>query len=200
MKRLISASLALVLLLLALPIIGVLALLTFILDGVRPFYISPRVGKGNRNFLLIKLATLQPDVPPNHIADHTKDRPLRIGSWLRDRGWDELPELLHVIQGNMTFIGPRSLHKNTIKQIKRERPQALKQIETWEEARSGTLPGLTGWQQVHTDGVTFNAISYDMEYLANPSFIKKLQIIGFSIIILLTGKRRFFSIEKRPLL
>ncbi len=141
-KRVLDLVFAIVILLLVLPIMLLTALLIWLDDGLPIFFIQARVGRKNTTFYLYKFRSMQqgtPNVPTEDLGTLSINPITRVGSFIRRTGLDELPQLLNIIQGEMSFVGPR--------------PALAIQYELLELRKiSGAdqcLPGLTGLAQVH---------------------------------------------------
>ncbi|RYG87870.1 MAG: sugar transferase [Alphaproteobacteria bacterium] len=108
-KRVFDFSLALAGLALTLPVLLGAMLAIWLQDGHNPIYWASRVGQGNRNFRMLKLRTMVPgtDRLGGRLAPDGDPRVTRVGAWLRARKIDELPQLLNVIRGEMSVVGPR---------------------------------------------------------------------------------------------
>jgi len=125
-----------------------------------------------------------------------KDRITSFGLFLRDHGLDELPQIFNIILGQINFIGPRSLHMNTYQHLEDDVTIDRAVLAKWQNKRQIVLTGLTGWQQIHQPSFTYDAwagISYDLDYLENPSLARKIKIVVDSILIILIGKRSYFK-------
>jgi len=135
------------------------------------FYWSDRVGENNKIFKMPKFRSMQVGTPA--VATHLLSDPATyltpIGSFLRKSSLDELPQLLSILKGDMSFVGPR--------------PALFNQHDLIElRTRSGVhklLPGLTGWAQVNgRDELPIpKKVALDIEYLKNKSFIFDAKII-----------------------
>jgi len=105
------------------------------------FHISDRVGKGNRIFKMVKFRTMQKEAP--HIATHLMTDPevylTPIGGFLRKSSLDELPQLLNVLRGDMSLVGPRPALFNQEDLIALRTEKGVHQL----------VPGITGWAQVN---------------------------------------------------
>lgn len=143
MKRTFDLVLALLLGLLALPVV-LAGMLAIWLDTGRPlFFTQQRAGRHGRPFRIYKLRSL-------HTGDHDPVHPglhvTRVGSWLRRYAIDEIPQLWNVLRGEMSIVGPR--------------PILLPEARAYDERQRQRLdvrPGLTGWAQIHGR----NALSWD---------------------------------------
>ena len=172
-KRVIDFSVALIALLLILPILLVVAIVLYFANkeaGV--FFIQERPGKNGKLFKILKFKTMTEarDADGNLLPDEA--RLTRMGRFVRSTSIDELPQLLNVLKGDMSLIGPRPLL-----------PQYLP-LYTLEQARRHEVrPGITGWAQVHGR----NAISWsekfrlDVWYVDHLSLRTDMRVIGMTI-------------------
>lgn len=146
------------------------ALLVVKLSGGRAFIYHPRVGKGGTPFNIIKLRTMLLD--DKGIPElQAKNRVTRVGWFLRKSRIDELPQLLNILKGELSFIGPRPELPHIADVYEREIP--------YYGARHLVVPGLSGWAQIyHLDAPRGGAdiertrmkLSYDLYYLKYRSF------------------------------
>ena len=176
LKRSIDIAAAIVILALLSPILLVIALLVRKEDGGPVFFKQYRVGRGGRDFLCWKFRTMAVDAE-DQLARWAKENPLlysryresnfklamdprvtRVGRWLRRTSFDELPQLINVLLGEMSLVGPRPL-------IRRELPDYGAAISLYERVR----PGITGlWQISGRSHTTFaERVSYDEWYIKN---------------------------------
>lgn len=181
------------------PVLLSIFTLILIFDGPPLLFIHKRVGKNGKEFVTYKFKTYRPIQAKNDYirVDHKRAEKevSPLGRMLRDHGWDELPQLVNILLGQMAFIGPRPLVDFTYEDMKTRYPNKVKEIEFWKKKRLEFLPGLSGWHQIHINDPYI--IRYEMEYFKNPSMDKKIKIILDSITILLLGKSRYFK-EKIP--
>lgn len=171
-KRLIDFVLSLGAFIVLLPVFLVVTLLLAIANDGKPFFLQPRPGKHGRIFRVIKYKTMNDkrDAQGDLLPD--ADRLTPIGSFVRKTSLDEIPQLLNVIKGEMSLIGPR--------------PLLVEYLPLYNEVqrrRHEVRPGITGWAQVNGR----NAISweekfrYDVWYVDNVSFLLDLKIIFMTI-------------------
>lgn len=129
-----------------------------------------RIGKNNTEFLLYKFRTMKLDAP--NVATHLLKNPEQyitlIGKFLRKSSLDELPQLLNILKGDMTFIGPRPALYNQYDLIEM-RTKAM--VHT-------LLPGITGWAQVNGRDTLNNRdkVQHDVYYLMNKSLLLDIKI------------------------
>ena len=158
-------------------------------------YKQTRAGRHGRPFMLYKFRRMYNEKAKNPDADSSNptwsppagdSRETMVGKFLRASHLDELPQLLNVLKGDMSFVGPRPERPELIQNLKTEVP--------YYEMRSLIKPGLTGWAQIHhskdanLDDVR-EKLSYDLYYLKNRSFIVDLAIIIKTIKVLFVSPK-----------
>lgn len=188
LKRGLDLSVSAGLTLLAAPLIGLSALLIRLESRGPVFYHQERLGKGGRSFNLTKLRTMRADAEATGApiwAKQNDDRVTRVGRLLRKTRMDELPQILAVLRGDMSFVGPRPERPFFVAQIKEKVP--------FYELREVARPGITGWAQVrYPYGASIedarNKLEYDLYYLKNRSFFLDLTILFHTVRHVLTGR------------
>lgn len=166
-KRLFDIVFALLLLLLTLPITFFFTVLLLIVNGGKPFFIQSRPGKNERVFKLIKFKTMTDKKDENGNLLSDEQRMTLIGTFVRKTSLDEIPQMINVLKGDMSLIGPRPLLV-----------QYLQLYNDEQKKRHLVRPGITGWAQVNGR----NAISWqkkfelDVWYVENQSFLLDIQI------------------------
>ena len=161
-----------------------------LLDSGRPiFYRQIRLGRGGREFWIMKFRTMQKDAEKAGPQWSPKDDPrtTRIGRFLRKTRLDELPNIWCVIRGDMSMVGPRPERPAFVDMLERAVPLY--------RARLAVSPGLTGWAQVshtYTDSVddAIVKLEYDLYYVKHRSLV-------FDIGILARTVRTMFSLRGR---
>ncbi len=188
-KRTADLVLALPLLVLMLPVMGVLALAIWLEDRGPVVYVQQRTGWCGRPFKLYKLRTMRhtKNGAPTPWTTKADARVTSVGAWLRRTRLDELPQLINVIRGEMSLIGPRPEQPHFDEQLAADIPHYLK--------RYWMLPGLSGWAQVC--GPAYPAtleeselkLSYDLYYIRNWSLQLDLLIFAktFKTLLKLRG-------------
>jgi len=183
-KRVMDIVLSLVGIVLAVPIIVVFAILIVIETPGSPFYVQERVGKAGRRFHIIKLRSMKQDAEKNGAkwAAVNDCRVTRVGAIIRKTRIDELPQLLSVLKGDMSMIGPRPERPIFVEQFNRE-------IQGFEH-RLLVKPGLTGLAQVcgGYDISPEEKLKYDLEYIQTLSFKLELKILLKTIKVVVTGE------------
>ena len=171
-KRILDFLLSLAALLILSPVLLILTILGACFMGGNPFFTQRRPGKGEKIFRLIKFRTMsnRRDENGNLLPDEVRLN--KYGRFLRSTSLDELPELINILLGQMSIVGPRPL---LVKYLPRYNAQQRRRHEV--------RPGLTGWAQVNGR----NAISweekfqYDIEYVENISFSMDIKVIFTTI-------------------
>lgn len=182
MKRLFDLAVATILLLvLALPMLLV-ALAVRLTSKGPALYWSDRVGKDNVIFQMPKFRTMRVDTPA--VATHLLNDPKRwltpIGAFLRRTSLDELPQLLSILKGDMSFVGPRPALFNQDDLITLRTEKGVHQL----------VPGLTGWAQINgRDDLPIPVkVDFDHWYLQHASFWLDIKIIIFTFIKVLRSE------------
>lgn len=163
---------ALIGLILLLPLFCTITIGLFFANNGQPFFFQARPGKNGKIFKIIKFKTMNDkrDTAGNLLPDG--DRLTAIGAFVRKTSMDELPQLLNVLKGDMSLIGPRPLL-----------PHYLHLYSDFQNRRHEVKPGITGWAQVNGR----NAISweqkfeYDVWYVTNYSFVLDIKIILMTV-------------------
>jgi lipopolysaccharide/colanic/teichoic acid biosynthesis glycosyltransferase len=177
-KRFLDVLGALSLLLLILPLLMLSALLVFLDVGSPVLFWQQRSGLNGRELQLYKLRTLRAPFDRRGQRIPEEGRLSWIGRLLRQSRIDELPQLLNVLVGDMSLIGPRPL-------LPRDQPSGS-------EVRLTVRPGITGWAQVN-GGTSLSPTekeALDVWYIRNVSLWLDLRIIGMTVLTLLRGERR----------
>ena len=171
MKRLFDLCLALLALVFLLLPILVVALMVRLTSTGPVLYFSDRVGRNNRIFKMPKFRTMQVNTPA--VATHLLSNPVQfltpIGSFLRKSSLDELPQLLSIIRGDMSFVGPRPALFNQDDLVALRTHYGVDKL----------VPGLTGWAQINgRDELPIpEKVKLDVDYMNNQSFLFDLKII-----------------------
>jgi lipopolysaccharide/colanic/teichoic acid biosynthesis glycosyltransferase len=191
-KRIFDLLFGFLALILALPIMAISVFLVYLEDGFPIIFRQKRVGKAEQLFEMFKIRTMvknaeqlqsrmeQRDIDGNLIYKMKDDpRITRVGRLLRRFSLDELPQLVNVLAGTMSLVGPRP-----------ELPYLAEKYEPWQRKRFDVLPGITGWWQVNSrsDKLMQLHIEDDLYYIQNYSIWLDLQIIVRTIWIVLIGK------------
>jgi len=185
-KRILDVMIAVIGLILAIPVLAIVAL-AIKLDSKGPvLYRQDRVGLNERIFRLIKLRSMREDAESTapKWADKCDPRVTRVGRFIRKFRIDEIPQLWNVIRGDMSIVGPRP-----------ERPEFVNQLKScipYYSLRHTVKPGMTGWAQVNyryaaSIDETVEKLQYDLFYIKHLSFILDLRIMLKTIRVLICG-------------
>jgi lipopolysaccharide/colanic/teichoic acid biosynthesis glycosyltransferase len=192
MKRLFDIALSAVGLLISAPVWFVIALAIKAEDGGPVFYFQERVGKGGRVFRLLKFRSMIVDAEKETGAvQATPDDPrvLKVGRLLRATAMDELPQLMNILKGDMSFVGPRALRPQEQEVFGNPDVLAIDQISGYDR-RLTVTPGLTGLAQVYlpADAPRRTKFRYDLLYIRRQFFCLDLKLIFLSFLITFKGK------------
>jgi lipopolysaccharide/colanic/teichoic acid biosynthesis glycosyltransferase len=165
--------LALVVLVLTSPLFLITWCLLLVQNTGKPFFYQDRPGKNQKRFCIIKFKTMNEKRGPDGVLLSDKDRLTSIGRLVRKLSIDELPQLINVLKGEMSLIGPRPL---LFKYISLYSPE--------QNRRHDVLPGITGWAQVNgRNSISWtDKFKYDIEYVNNLSFAFDLKILWLTMI------------------
>ncbi|WP_366656145.1 sugar transferase [Fodinicurvata sp. EGI_FJ10296] len=172
MKRLFDCFVALMILVLATPVLAFVAILVARNLGRPVLFRQQRAGLHGRPFAILKFRTMtdQTDANGNLLPD--EDRLPRFGRFLRSTSLDELPELINVLKGEMSLVGPRPLHMHY-----------LPLYSDHHARRHEVRPGITGWAQVQgRNQVDWDTrLDMDVWYVDNRSFRLDLTILARTV-------------------
>lgn len=161
------------------PLLVSLSLISAMVMRGNPFFVQPRPGRSEKIFMLIKFRTMSnaKDKDGNLLPDDIRLN--SYGKFLRSTSLDELPELLNVLLGEMSFVGPRPL-------LIRYLPYYTER----EQLRHTVRPGITGWAQINgRNAATWdNRLLRDVEYVENMTFYKDIKILLNTILKVLGRK------------
>ncbi|MCH8282883.1 MAG: sugar transferase [Chloroflexi bacterium] len=154
----------------------IIPLLIWLGDRGPIFYKQKRIGKNGRVFIILKFRTMVPDADRSGPPWTTEGDPrvTRFGRLLRRTALDELPEVVNIWKGDMSFVGPRALDVVEQKVLEQEIPGFAKRLQI--------LPGLTGLAQIYdTEDTADGKYRYDMEYLTHMSPWQDLKLLMVSV-------------------
>lgn len=185
LKRILDITGSLIGLILFLPLLLLLAPLIK-LDSRGPvFYRQRRLGRDGREFWILKLRTMkhEPDAPPAWTVDNDP-RQTRLGRILRKSNIDEMPQLLNVLMGQMSLVGPRPEQPSFVEKFREGIPRYFQ--------RHRVKSGMTGWAQVNGlrgDTSINERTRYDLYYVENWSLVFDLKIIALTLREMIFGRR-----------
>jgi len=187
-KRIVDLVLGIILLLLASPIMLLIAILIKMTSAGPIFYSQKRVTINEKEFSFLKFRSMIVDAEkrtgPVFTTSKSKSKVTKIGKFLRKSSLDELPQLINVIKGDMSLVGPRPERPFFVGKFK-------KKVKNYHE-RFLVKGGITGWAQVNgRAALTLNPaekLSYDIYYIENWSFLLDFQIMLKTIIDVLMQK------------
>lgn len=162
-KRFLDLTLSLCALIVLSPLLLILIILGTVVMGDNPFFVQERPGKDEKIFKLIKFRSMdnQKDMNGDLLEDEVRLN--KYGRFLRSTSLDELPELINILKGDMSFIGPR--------------PLLVRYIERYNEEqhhRHDVRPGLTGYAQAHGR----NAVSWEDKFAMDAWYTTHITFIG----------------------
>lgn len=188
-KRVIDLVIATIMLALTAPLMAVIALMVKFSSSGPIFFRQSRIGKNGEQFTLFKFRTMycKPNEPlPDGIRERSDlEKMTPVGRLLRLTRMDELPQLLNVLKGDMSLVGPRAERVEIAKKMAEKIP--------FFNQRYLIRPGMTGWAQVEFKYTTSveeyrKKLQYDLFYIKNISFSLDIEILFKTIYVVITGK------------
>ena len=178
-KRILDFIFAIVLFIITLPILLVVGMLVGIYLGFPIIFKQKRPGKDENEFTLYKFRTMTDAKGENGELLPDDKRLTKFGLFLRSTSLDELPELINIIKGDMSFVGPRPLLTEYLDLYNKE-----------QRHRHDVRPGLTGLAQVNGRNLLGweERFNYDIEYVKNINFSEDIKIIFKTIFLIVTRK------------
>lgn len=150
----------------------------FFANQGKPFFFQRRPGKNGKIFKIIKFKTMNDKRDPSGKLLSDELRLTKIGAFVRKTSLDEIPQLINVLKGEMSLIGPRPLL-----------PEYLNLYNDFQRRRNDVKPGITGWAQVNGR----NTISWEQKFEYDVWYVDHLNFLLDIKILLLTVKKVFLS-------
>jgi lipopolysaccharide/colanic/teichoic acid biosynthesis glycosyltransferase len=173
--------------------IWVISSIAIVMESGGPIFITQeRVGKGGKIFRILKFRSMDKkahrESPTNHKGSIMEQRVTRIGKLMRATAMDELPQLLSIFAGNMSFVGPRPIHPEELA-INGSKFQKLEEVPDFDK-RCAVKPGLTGMAQIYRGkhDQLERKLKYDLLYLKKQCFMLDVKIVLLSFYVSLAGK------------
>ena len=156
-----------------LPIFIIVFILLFISNKGNPFFIQVRPGKNGRLFNIYKFKTMNDAKDENGILLPDSERLTGMGKLIRKTSLDETPQLLNVLKGEMSLVGPRPLL-----------PEYLELYNDFQKQRHLVRPGITGWSAVNgRNAISWNKkLELDVWYVENLSFLLDFKILWMTFL------------------
>ena len=178
-KPIFDFLLAIIGILLFSPLFVILTIILYFANRGQPFFFQLRPGKGGKLFRIIKFKTMKDkrDAGGNLFSD--AERLTKIGKFIRKTSLDEIPQLLNVIKGEMSLVGPRPLL-----------PLYLELYNDFQKRRNEVKPGITGWAQINgRNHISWEKkFEYDVWYVDHVSFWLDFKILIITILKVLKSE------------
>lgn len=182
-QRIIDIILSATGLVLSLPVLLLFALAVRLETPGPAFYTQERVGKHGRVFRVTKLRSMVDDAEKKGMqwADKDDPRVTKVGRFIRKTRIDELPQLINVLRGDMSIIGPRPERPEFVMQFNNDIPGFIERLRV--------RPGLTGWAQVNGgyDLAPSEKLALDLFYIENRSIKLDMLILLRTVYVIITG-------------
>ena len=160
------------------PVFIIITIGLFFANQGKPFFFQKRPGKNGKIFNIIKFKTMNDKRDPSGKLLSDELRLTKIGAFVRKTSLDEIPQLINVLKGEMSLIGPRPLL-----------PEYLNLYNDFQRRRNDVKPGITGWAQVNGR----NTISWEQKFEYDVWYVDHLNFLLDIKILLLTVKKVFLS-------
>jgi len=177
LKRIFDFTISLVGFIVLSPLFLLLAIVIKIESKGPVFFKQVRIGKGKKHFHILKFRSMRVDTPsemPTHLLQHPEQYITKSGKFLRRTSLDELPQIINILKGEMSMIGPRPALWNQYDLIEKRDACGANDV----------LPGLTGWAQINgRDEISIDhKANFDGEYIARMSFLFDMHILLRTIV------------------
>jgi sugar transferase (PEP-CTERM system associated) len=187
-KRTFDVIVAALLLIMSLPVLAFTAVLIALETSGSIIYRQTRVGHCGKNFTVLKFRSMTPDAEKEGNpawATINDARVTRVGRFMRRTRIDELPQLINVLKGEMSFVGPRPERPEFVEMLTQQIP--------FYAVRHSVKPGITGWAQVrYSYGATVEQavrkLEYDLYYVKNHTLVLDLLILLETVRVVLLGE------------
>lgn len=178
-KHIIDKLVAFIALVILLPLFILTALLLILVNSGSPFFTQMRPGKNGKAFKLIKFKTMNDKKDKSGALLSDAERLTTVGTWVRKLSLDEIPQLLNVLKGDMSLIGPRPLLMEYLPLYSEEQNQ-----------RHNVKPGITGWAQINGR----NALDWDKKFELDVYYVKNVSAL-FDLKIIFNTIFKVFKAE-----
>jgi len=177
LKKMLDTVLALIVLIVLLPVFIIISLIIKVSSKGPILFKQKRIGKGKNEFYILKFRTMKINTPkdtPTHLLNNPEEYITKIGKFLRKTSLDELPQLINIVKGDMSFVGPRPALWNQYDLI----------TERDKYGANDIYPGLTGWAQINgRDELPIKIkAALDGEYIKRMSLIFDIKILVLTFI------------------
>lgn len=172
-KRLFDLIFSFILLVVTSPIIIIFSIILFFANKGKVFFIQPRPGRGENVFFIIKFMTMNEKKNAKGELLPDNERITKIGIFIRKNSIDELPQLINVLKGDLSLIGPRPLLV-----------EYLPFYNDFQRRRHEVRPGITGWAQINgRNALTWeDKFKFDVYYVENVSLFLDLKILILTLL------------------
>jgi len=172
-KRLIDISMSIIMIFFCMPLFVLVSVFVLVTMGKPVIFRQQRPGYRGRSFTLYKFRSMAQSLTVNGAPLPDKERLTPLGSFLRRTSFDELPELLNVVKGDMSLVGPRPL---LLEYLARYSPEQAR--------RHQVRPGITGWAQVNgRNAITWeDKFAFDVWYVDHPSVLLDIRIMCLTFV------------------
>ena len=178
-KPLLDFFISLLLLIILSPIIVAISILLYLANNGRVFFFQQRPGLNSEPFMIIKFKTMRDAFDENGNPLPDEHRITKIGKIVRSASLDELLQLINVIKGDMSLVGPRPLLMQYLSRYTKEQAK-----------RHNVKPGITGWAQVNGRNALRweQKFNYDAEYVQKQTFALDFKILWLTFLNVLQRK------------
>lgn len=167
----------------AIPLIIIFSILVRIETPGCPIYVQGRLGQDGKSFKILKIRSMRTDAEKNGAqwATESDDRVTAVGKFIRKTRIDELPQLLNILVGHMSIVGPRPEREFFYKEFDKTVPGFRQRLLV--------KPGLTGWAQVNGgyENSPSEKLEHDLYYIKNRSLWLDFKIVFATVAVIFTG-------------